>query len=122
METAVTELGKFNKTLTGIKKLMKDGVKTQGIAGAVAPVANVTDKGEDPIEIEVINKVPTIFLDIIRNQFRVLQTWMDPILAMADALPEAQGLGEAARVTEQNYSELLEKIQKFKDDNPRQVE
>ncbi len=122
METAVTELGKFNKTLTGIKKLMKDGVKTQGIAGAVAPVANVTDKGEDPIEIEVINKVPTIFLDIIRNQFRVLQTWMDPILAMADALPEAQGLGDAARVTEQNYSELLDKIQKFKDDNPRQVE
>jgi hypothetical protein len=47
---------------------------------------------------------------------------MDPILAMADALPEAQGLGEAARVTEQNYSELLDKIQKFKDDNPRQVE
>jgi hypothetical protein len=122
LETAITELGKFNKTLTGIKKMMKEGVKTQGMVAGVAPAANVTDKGEDPIEIEVINKVPTIFLDIIRNQFRVLQTWMDPILAMADALPEAQGLGEAARVTEQNYSELLDKIQKFKDDNPRQVE
>ena len=122
IQTAVTELGKFNKTLTGIKKLMKDGVKTQGVAGAVVPGANVSDKGNDPIEVEVINKVPTIFLDIIRNQFRVLQTWMDPILAMAEALPEAEGIGDAAKVTERNYSELLDKIQKFKDENPREVE
>ena len=122
IETAVAELGKFNKTLTGIKKLMKDGVKTQGVAGAVIPGANVSDKGNDPIEVEVINKVPTIFLDIIRNQFRVLQTWMDPILAMAEALPEADGLTEAAKVTERNYSDLLDKIQKFKDQNPGEVE
>jgi len=47
---------------------------------------------------------------------------MDPILAMAEALPEAKGLGEAARVTERNYTELLDKIQKFKDENPGQVE
>ena len=123
--TAVNELGKFNKTLTGIKKLMKDGVKTQGmgvVAGGVTPVAHVTEKGVDPIEVEVINKVPTIFLDIIRNQFRVLQTWMDPILAMAEALPEAQGLNEAARVTERNYTELLDKIQKFKDSHPNEFE
>ena len=66
--------------------------------------------------------MPTIFLDIIRNQFRVLQTWMDPILAMAEALPEAEGIGDAAKVTERNYSELLDKIQKFKDENPREVE
>jgi len=125
IETAVTELGKFNKTLTGIKKLMKEGVKTQGVAGTVAPTgpaANVTDKGNDPIEVEVINKVPTIFLDIIRNQFRVLQTWMDPILAMAEALPEAKGIRDAAKVTELNYSELLEKIQKFKEENPGESE
>ena len=123
MQTAVTELGKFNDTLSGIQKLLNDGVKTQGIvSGTASPVANVTEKGDDPIEVEVINKVPTIFLDIIRNQFRVLQTWMDPILAMAEALPEAKGLGEAARVTERNYTELLDKIQKFKDENPGEVE
>ena len=126
IQVAVAELGKFNTTLTGIQQLMQEGVKTQGVAGVVgqaaAPVAHVTDKGSDPIEVEVINKVPTIFLDIIRNQFRVLQTWMDPILAMAAALPEAKGIQDAAKVTEMNYSDLLDKIQKFKTDNPSQVE
>ena len=129
LQTAIAELGKFNKTLTGIKKLMKDGIKTQGVAAAgiapvaaASPAANVHDKGMDPIEVEVINKVPTIFLDIIRNQFRVLQTWMDPILAMAEKLPEAKGINDAARVTERNYSDLLEKIKKFKEDHPGEIE
>lgn len=126
IQVAVAELGKFNTTLTDIQQLMQEGVKTQGVAGVVGqaavPVAHVTDKGSDPIEVEVINKVPTIFLDIIRNQFRVLQTWMDPILAMAAALPEAKGIQDAAKVTEMNYSDLLDKIQKFKTDNPSQVE
>ena len=125
LQGAIAELSKFNQTLDGIKALMNEGIKTQGVAGAVsgvAPVAHVTDKGTDPIEVEVINKVPNIFLDIIRNQFRVLQTWMDPILAMADALPQAEGLESAAKLTEKNYAELLEKIQRFKEENPGEVE
>ena len=123
MGMAVSELTKFNETLSGIKQLMNDGIKTEGTSVPVAaPAANVHDKGSDPIEVEVINKVPTIFLDIIRNQFRVLQTWMDPILAMAEALPEARGVGDAARITERNYSDLLEQIKKFKEENPGQSE
>ncbi len=123
---AISELGKFNETLSGIKSLMNEGIKTQGVAGAVGQISsapvNVHEKGLEPIEVEVINKVPNIFLDIIRNQFRVLQTWMDPILAMADALPEAKGLGSAAKLTEKNYAELLEKIQRFQNENPDEVE
>jgi hypothetical protein len=41
---------------------------------------------------------------------------------MAEQLPEARGLSDAARVTERNYSDLLEKIKKFKEDNPSDVE
>ena len=124
LKSAVSELEKFNKTMTGIKKLMKDGVKTQGTntAPLTKPVAHVSEKGIDPIEVEVINKVPTIFLDIIRNQFRVLQTWVDPIMALADSIPGAKGLESAAKATEQNYDELLQKIQKFKDENPEEIE
>ena len=123
METATKELAKFNRTLTGIKKLLKDGVNTQSIVpSAGAGVVAVHDKGVDPIEVEVINKVPPIFLDIIRNQFRVLQTWIDPIMALAEKLPEASGVGDAAKITERNYSELLDKIQKFKQDNPSQFD
>jgi hypothetical protein len=75
-----------------------------------------------PIEVEVVNKVPNIFLDIIRNQFRVLQTWMEPILALSAAMPEADGLRKAAELTELNYADLLNKIQQFKEDNPDEAE
>ena len=125
MQTATKELAKFNKTLSGIKALLKDGIKTQGVtlgsaagAGAVA----VRERGSDPIEVEVINKVPPIFLDIIRNQFRVLQTWIDPIMALAEKLPEASGVGDAAKITERNYAELLDKIRQFKQENPSQFD
>ena len=119
IQGALAELGNFNQTLEGIKSLMSEGIKTQGIvAPGVSPGVNVHDKGGDPIEVEVINKVPSIFLDIIRNQFRVLQTWMDPILALAEALPQAEGIGKAAQLTEENYAELLNKIQQFKEEHP----
>ena len=75
-----------------------------------------------PQKIEVINKVPNIFLDIIRNQFRVLQTWMEPILKMSDSFPEADGLKEAAIATQQNYEHLLDKIGKTKTEVEVEVE
>ena len=60
----------------------------------------------------MINKVPNIFLDIIRNQFRVLQTWMEPILKLAEVFAEAEDLKKAAQLTEANYKQMLDKIQR----------
>lgn len=96
---AVSELSNFNSTL-GEMKSMLDG----GMAGLMAPAAPGKQK------IEVINKVPNIFLDIIRNQFRVLQTWMEPILKLSEVFPEAEGLKKAARATAENYDRLIEQI------------
>jgi len=89
--------------------MMGQGIKTSsslvGPGGQPqAPSAPMQQK------IEVVNKVPNIFLDIIRNQFRVLQTWMDPILKLAEVFPEAEGLREAAKATQQNYDKLIQQI------------
>ena len=54
--------------------------------------------------------MPNIFLDIIRNQFRVLQTWMDPILKLSEVFPEADGLKKAAQATQRNYDKLIKQI------------
>ena len=106
---AVAELAKFNSTLGEMKTMMGEGIKTSssivGAGGkAPAPAAPMQQK------IEVVNKVPNIFLDIIRNQFRVLQTWMDPILKLAEVFPEAEGLREAAKATQQSYDKLIKQI------------
>ena len=90
-----------------MKTIMNDGIQTKS-SSAGLPAVPV------PQKIEVINKVPNIFLDIIRNQFRVLQTWMEPILTLSNSLPEAEGLKEAAIATQQNYEHLIDKIGKTK--------
>jgi len=105
--SAVGELINFNNTLSDMKTIMNDGIQTKSSSTGL-PAAPV------PQKIEVINKVPTIFLDIIRNQFRVLQTWMEPILTLSNSLPEAEGLKEAAIATQQNYEQLIDKIGKTK--------
>ena len=103
--SAVGELINFNKTLSDMKTIMNDGIQTKSSSAGLPEVPV-------PQKIEVINKVPNIFLDIIRNQFRVLQTWMEPILTLSNSLPEAEGLREAAIATQQNYEHLIDKIGK----------
>ena len=112
---AVSELINFNKTLSDMKTIMNDGIQTKSTATESPSVST-------PQRIQVVNKVPNIFLDIIRNQFRVLQTWMEPILRLSDAFPEAEGLKEAAIATQQNYEHLLDKIGKTKTEVEVEVE
>ena len=102
---AVAELAKFNSTLGEIKTMMGEGIKTSSSITGAATAAVPTQQ-----KIEVVNKVPNIFLDIIRNQFRVLQTWMEPILTLAEAFPEGKGLRDAAKATQQNYEKLIKQI------------
>jgi hypothetical protein len=103
---AVAELAKFNSTLDGIREILGDGI-AGGLAASMATPAAAAPSQQ---KIEVVNKVPNIFLDIIRNQFRVLQTWMGPILQLAELFPDAEGLQKAAEATERNYQKLIQQI------------
>jgi hypothetical protein len=103
---AVAELSKFNTSIDGLRDVVSEGMAA-GMANA-AKSQSVAPVGQQ--KIEVVNKVPNIFLDIIRNQFRVLQTWMDPILKLAEMFPDAEGLQKAASATERNYAKLIKQI------------
>ena len=75
----VNELSNFNKSLEQMKTMLESGAMP--VSSGVTPgAATPTQMAPGEQKIEIINKVPNIFLDIIRNQFRVLQTWMEPIL------------------------------------------
>ena len=106
---AVAELANFNKSLEQMKSMLESGALSATAgggagSGASAPFAPAEQK------IEIINKVPNIFLDIIRNQFRVLQTWMEPILKLSEVFPEADGLRRAADATLENYDKIIDQI------------
>ena len=109
---AVAELATLNATLTNMGSAFGEMQKASAVATAPAPTASVAAGPVEKQQIEVINKVPNIFLDIIRNQFRVLQTWMEPILKLAEVFAEAEDLKKAAQLTEANYKQMLDKIQR----------
>ena len=66
-----------------------------------------------PTRIEVINKVPRQFLDIIKAQFLVLQNWFEPLMKATEMRGiEADQLRSALKVSLERYEELLRKIGK----------
>lgn len=72
---------------------------------AGAAVASGTTK------IEVINKVPRQFLDIIKAQFLVLQNWFEPLMKATEMRGiEAEQLRAALKTSLERYEELLKKI------------
>ena len=99
---AVAELAKFNQSLSEIKNIVESNYASQKTEIDTEPVSH---------KIEVVNKIPSAFLGVLRNQFRVLQTWMEPILALAESLPQAEGLKSAAKATEDHYEKVLKKIE-----------
>ena len=107
--TAVAELGNFNKTLTEMKSIMAyGGIAGVGGGGGSHPV--------EPQKIEVINKVPGIFLKVMRDQFRVLQTWVEPIIKLSEVLPEADDLLNAMKKTHRSYDKMLNQIKEKRED------
>lgn len=97
----VGELAKFNQTLESIKGAYEQHGHT---------IANLP-RHMNEHKIEVVNKVPNVILNVLRNQFRVLQTWMEPILKLAESNPDAQGFVKASKATEANYQRLLDKME-----------
>ena len=108
---AVAELANFNKTLAEMKSIMAYG----GIAG-MGPGTSADAGPVEPQKIEVINKVPGIFLNVMRDQFRVLQTWVDPIIKLSEVLPEADDLMNAMKKTHRSYDKMLNQIKEKRDE------
>ena len=111
---AVAELAKFNGKMDAIGEGITSLVK--------ATRRGINEQKKKDQKIQVINKVPHAFLDILRNQFRVMQTWMEPILQVTAQIPEADGLRKAALATEENYKQMMERIERFKADHGEMFE
>jgi hypothetical protein len=98
---AVEQLGRFNETLEGIKQLLESGMQGKSSEPPATP----------PQKIEVVNRVPQAFSNIIEAQFRILQTWLEPLLKLSESIPEVEGLVKATRLTEKQYRKMIEKFE-----------
>jgi hypothetical protein len=65
-----------------------------------------------PIKVHVVNKVPRLFLSIIREQFHLMQEWMVPLMEVSQK--NREGLAELQSQLDdamKNYDEMIERLE-----------
>ncbi|HRF01808.1 MAG TPA: DNA repair ATPase [Pirellulaceae bacterium] len=79
--------------------------------GAPTPAAPTPPPWSVPPSIEIVNKIPRQFLDVIKAQFTVLQSWWEPLMRATEMRgAEAESLRTALQTSMARYDELLRKI------------
>jgi hypothetical protein len=122
ISNAVAHLASFNENLAAIRDSLESGSnelarslaeKPAGleiIQAQPVPAQPVQAMPAQPFKVQVINKIPKTFLDVIRTQFYILQTWVEPLMQLASTTDNAK-LKKAIETSNQRYQELLQKIQ-----------
>lgn len=111
------ELQTFGELLGGIR----DGI-TQGVAERAGPapdpselVRALTERATTPSlpPIRVINKVPRSFLNVIQQQFAVLESWLVPLAALFEASddPRFKTMSRVLAKTRVDYEHLLDRLE-----------
>jgi hypothetical protein len=95
-------LTKFISELQMVQRPAGPSVGPPSAAGAAGP----------PVKVHVVNKVPRLFLSIIREQFRLMQQWMTPIMEITQenraGLAELQlQLADAMK----NYDQMIQQLE-----------
>ena len=80
---------------------------------APAPAATAAEGApEQPIRVHVVNKVPRLFLSIIREQFRLMQQWMAPLMEITQENKEGLvDIQEQLADAMQNYDEMIDRLE-----------
>jgi hypothetical protein len=65
-----------------------------------------------PQAIQIINRVPRVLLDIIQQQFSLMQQWLQPLYQGASAHDaRVAQLEDVVQQTLQRYTELLKRLE-----------
>ena len=102
--TSVTELGNLKKIASDM-----DAVKTA--SEHQIKESKAIKLGKRPYKINVVNRIPSAFLDVISAQFTVLQSWVEPMAKMQTL--EAEQFRRAVEATFERYKELVEHVRKI---------
>ena len=78
---------------------------------AVVPVGGPGAAGQ-PYRVEVVNRVPRVFLSIIREQFRLMQQWMEPLTSISQQNRAGlEALQKKLDEATQRYDELMGELE-----------
>jgi hypothetical protein len=118
---AVQHLAEFNQTLSSIKDSLESVTSLESLNQIAsnsdvmkrASEASIAESkaiklGKKPYKINVVNRIPTAFLDVISAQFTILQSWVEPMAKMQTL--EAGQFRRAVEATFERYEELVERV------------
>ncbi len=104
---AVQALGDLGQRLQGIEKVLSETK-----SAVASKTAAKREAAELPAKVEVVTKVPKQFLDVIKAQFAVLQTWFEPLAKLTEMRgQEVDSLRQAIEESRQRYEGLLKRIE-----------
>lgn len=75
----VTKMSITDETMKKIEDLAK-GMKVPDSMAKTVDGSDDSDYSNKSSRIEVVNKIPRVFLKIVQNQFKVMNAWLGPIL------------------------------------------
>ncbi len=107
---AIEHLGSFNDHLAAIKEALSSGAAS----AAATPQPHQLPAASRPADqkIQVVTRVPRAFLEVIRTQFDLMQTWMQPLLTLVQSgTNDAQELKQAVDETFSRYQILIKKME-----------
>lgn len=133
VSTAMQYLAEFNQSLAGIEKSLaaEDSIsQLKRIADDLDVVKDASNYqieeskaiklGAKPYRINVINRIPTAFLDVISAQFTVLKSWVEPMAKLQTL--DADQFRRAVEATFERYKELVERVNDLKEsDSPSET-
>jgi hypothetical protein len=109
---AVAHLAAFNQNLASIRESLDSGSAALGKLSAPASPASQPPPAPQEQKVQVVNKVPRSFLDVIKTQFDLMQRWMQPILSVTEThTAEMRELKTAVEQTNQRYRQLIERLE-----------
>ena len=102
---AIGHLAAFSQQLQSIKESLTDGLSKMGQVAASAD-------SKPPQQVQVVYKVPRAFLDVIKAQFAIMESWLEPIVSVskgtsADASKLTHTVDEAFR----RYEALIQRME-----------
>lgn len=102
----------LTKFVSELQMAQRPPAETASASGATAGAAPAEAGRAGPIQVHVVNKVPRLFLSIIREQFRLMQQWMSPLMEVTQE--NREGLAELQQQLDdamKNYDEMIDRLE-----------
>ncbi|MEM7165779.1 MAG: DNA repair ATPase [Planctomycetota bacterium] len=111
-ETVESGLGELTAAQSNGGGNGSDGADARSLAALEALVAELRESRDRTPSVNVVNRVPSSILNVVKQQFEVMQSWMGPLLAtLRDRDGSLQQLRADLEQTQRDYQSFIQRLE-----------